>query len=764
MDYRVGDKLDNQYVVVEKHHGGMSSVYVVRDEFSNKRFAVKTVRESLLADAQAVQRFAEEGRTWMKLGRHPHIVEAIIYREIDHQPFLFLEYVEGGDLQNLLNREHALFLPQLLTFAQQACAGMQYVHTVEISSAQRGVIHRDLKPGNMMLTKRAEVKITDFGLAKVYGSRTEAAQSGLGLGTYFYMPPEQFLDAASADERSDIYSFGVFLYFASTGEPPVPGRSVAELAHNLLNRTPAPPASLCEDLPSSLDALIMRCLSRQRADRPASFAEVGETLGRVHQDMEQDPKWTQPVLVCTVCGYLTRHRYSLCPICASAFAPGHWGQSPASSSRERGTVGSQAVDSTRVAEQLCQQALQDEKAGRLEQALNSLRRAAALRRDDQRLVAELDRVAGLYRAQRAREKAKVYNWPMLNGNVTRNGFSPESVVPPLSLRWTVEAAAWALASPVVANGVLYIAGGGSPTGPSSVGAAGGDRGQLVALDVTRGQERWRRGFPRELTLTPVVVGGERLLLPMDRELVCLQAETGAPCWAYPGRVPLTASPLVWGQTIFFANEAGQVHAMNALNGSLQWTAQVEGGVYTAPALWNNRLFVGTVRNRLVCLSAVDGSEYWQYVAGAEITSGPSLHGNLVLFGAADHRVYCLLQSSGRLLWDFETQGEIHSTPGLVGEAAIFGSRDGSLYCVELRTGSLRWEYHTSDWVETSPAISENFIYAAGHDGYLRVLEAASGLSLWEYEVGEEIRCSPAVSGGQIFLVTSSGRAHAFRAH
>ncbi len=755
MEYQVGDKLDNQYVIVEKHHGGMSSVYVVRDEFSNKRFAVKTVREALMADAQAAQRFAEEGRTWMKLGRHPHIVEAIIYREIERQPFLFLEYVDGGDLQNLLNREHTLFLPQLLSFAQQACAGMQYVHTVEISPAQHGVIHRDLKPGNMMLTKRAEVKITDFGLAKVYGARTEAAQSGLGLGTYFYMPPEQFLDAASADERSDIYSFGVFLYFAATGKAPVPGRSVAELAHSLLNRTPTPPASLCEDLPPAFDALIMRCLSRQRADRPDSFAELGDKLGQIQHDMEQDPRWSQSVPACTVCGYLTRHRYSLCPICASAFAPGHWGQTPEAETREPGTVGATGMDTARVAEQLFQQALQDEKAGRLEQALNSLRRAAALRRDDQRLVAELDRVAGLYRVQRSHDKAKVYNWPMLNGNVTRNGFSPESVVPPLTLRWTVEASEWTIASPVVANGVLYVAGG---------GVSGGDRGQLVALDIARGQEHWRRGFPRELTLTPVVVAGERLLIPIDRELVCLEADTGDLCWAYPGRVPLTASPLVWGQTVFFADEAGQVHAMNALTGSLQWTAQVEGSVYTAPALWNNRLFVGTVRNRLVCLSAVDGTEYWQYVAGAEITSGPSLHGNLVLFGAADHRVYCLLQSSGRLLWDFETQGEIHSTPGLVGEATIFGSRDGSLYCVELRTGNLRWEYRTSDWVETSPAISENFIYAGSHDGYLRVLEAASGLSLWEYEVGEEIRCSPALSGGQVLLVTSGGRVHAFRAH
>ncbi len=757
MEYQVGEKIDNQYVIIEKHHGGMSTVYVARDEFSNKRFAVKTVRENLAADAQAVQRFAEEGRTWMKLGRHPHIVEAIIYREIAGQPFLFLEYVDGGDLQHLLNRERTLFLPQLLTFAQQVCSGMQYVHTAEISPAQRGIIHRDLKPANMMLTKRAEVKITDFGLAKVYGSRTDSAQSGLGLGTFFYMPPEQFLDAASADERSDIYSFGVFLYVAAVGESPVQGNSVAEFAHNLLNRTPNAPRAVRPDLPASLDALIMRCLSRRRTDRPDSFAEAGEALTQIQRELEDDPRWRQPVQICSVCGYLTQYRYSLCPICASTFIAGRWGQVPEAESRTPGTVGAETMDAARVARQLFEQAQQDEKSGRLEQALNSLRRAAALQRDDPQIVAELDRVAALYRAHRAREKSRVFNWPMLNGNVTRNGFSPESVVPPLTLRWSLPVAQWAIASPVVANGLLYVAGGGAPGG-------GGDRGQLVALEATKGQERWRRRFPRELTLTPVVAGGERLLVPVDRELVCVQADTGAPCWAYPVPVPLTASPLVWGQTAYFADEAGHVYAMDAHTGLLEWTAQVEGGVYTSPALWNNRLFLGTARNRLICLSIVDGTEHWQYVAGAEVTAGPALHGNLVLFGAADHRVYCLLQSTGRLLWEFETQGEVHSTPALVGEAAIFGSRDGSLYCVELRTGNLRWEYRTADWVDTAPAISENFAYVASHDGYLRVLEAASGLSLWEHEVGEEIRCSPALSGGQVFVVTSQARVHAFRSH
>lgn len=753
MEYEVGHKIDDQYVILEKHHGGMSTVYVVRDEFSKKRFAVKTVQERFSTDAQAARRFAEEGRTWMKLGRHPHIVEAIIYREIEGQPFLFLEYVDGGNLQQLLNREKPLFLPQVLEFAQQICAGMQYVHTAEISSARQGVIHRDLKPGNLMLTRECQIRITDFGLAQVFGARIEAGETGWGLGTYYYMPPEQCLDAASADERSDIYSFGVFLYFATTGRPPVSGKKVSEIVHNILNRVLRPPRELRPELPETLDALIMKCLSRNRTDRFESFARVSEALKPIQEEIATSEQWRVIVQACAGCGYLTECRYTECPICASGFVVCRYGEESPGVQIVAGRAKRSVGDAARAAEQLYQQALQDEQAGRLEQALNSLRRAAALAREDPRIVTKLDQVAEAYRRQRAHQRPKTYNWPMLHGNITRSGYTPGSVAPPLTLRWSVTASEWAISSPVVANGVLYLAAGSSEAGK---------RGALVALEALRGGEHWRRSFAHELGLTPTVAAGELLFVPVDREMVCLTPAEGSLQWSYPAQARITTSPLTWGKFVYFGDEAGHVYALDAARGTLHWLTEVEGALYTAPALWQDRLFVGTTHNRLVALSPGEGTILWEYVAGGEITCGPSLHGNLLLFGASDGRVYCLLQRSGRLLWDFEAQGEIHSTPSLAGETAVFGSRDGAIYCVELRTGNLRWEYRTEDWVDSAPAISENFVFCGGHDGYLRVLELASGLSLWEYDLGQEIRCSPALFGGHAYVVTSQAEVYAFR--
>lgn len=752
MEYQIGEKIDNQYVILEKHHGGMSTVYVVSDDFSNKRFAVKTIREDLTADAQAVSRFAEESRTWMKLGRHPHIVEAIIYREIQGQPFLFLEYVNGGDIQRLLDKEKRLFLPQLVQFGIQGAEGMNYVHTVEISAAQKGVIHRDLKPGNMMLTRQAQVKITDFGLAKVYGARTEAVESGKGLGTYLYMPPEQFLDAASADERSDIYSFGVFLYYAATGEPPLTGKNASQIVHAILNTVPTAPRKLRPEIPLSLELLIMRCLARQRTDRPNSFLEVQRALEEVAREMGEDKAWQVPVLGCDTCGYLSEHQYINCPICASNMRSRVCGVTEEQSPEE--AAAEQAKLEQAAAEQLYRQALADEQAGRVEAALNSLRRAAALRRDDPDITKKLDELAHRYRATRAREQSKSYNWPMPQGNPGRSGYTPETVAPPMSLRWSVTVSEWAMASPVVSNGLLFVAAG------SSQAAA---RGSLACMDVTKGHERWRRTLARELTLSPAVMSAEGLLLqPMDRELICMDARIGVPKWVYLAEAPITNSPLVWGDMAYFGDEGGRVYALEVKGGALQWIAEVEGALYTPIALRRDMLYVGTAKNRVLAMSTVDGATYWEHVAGGEITAGPTLAGNLVLFGAADGRVYAVLQSSGRLLWDFETQGEVHSAPATVEEQTIVGSRDGSLYCVELRTGTLRWEYRTSDWVDSSPAISSNFAYCTGHDGKVRVLEVASGLCLWEYEVGEEIRSSPAISSGHLVVVTSTSQVLAFR--
>ncbi|MBC7289273.1 MAG: serine/threonine protein kinase, partial [Armatimonadetes bacterium] len=210
--FQVGDKIDGQYLVLERHEGGMGVVLVVVDQITQHKFAVKTLRPELMDHPEALERFRQEARTWLGLGWHPHLVHAAIYRESGGVPLLFLEYVDGVSLADLLAHERGLWPPQALDYALQVCDGMKYLHSAVTPQGERGVIHRDLKPGNVLINRRGEAKVTDFGLAKIHGDIAGLAERRRGLGTLSYMPPEQVLDAASADRRSDIYSFGAMLY------------------------------------------------------------------------------------------------------------------------------------------------------------------------------------------------------------------------------------------------------------------------------------------------------------------------------------------------------------------------------------------------------------------------------------------------------------------------------------------------------------------------------------------------------------------------
>ena len=322
MEFQLRDKIDNQYRVTEKHFGGMSVVYIVLDEFSQRRFAVKTLKQELLEDRTAISRFSAEARTWMNLGRHENIVEAIIYREIEGQPFLFLEYIEGANLQVLIDSERQLFPPQLTRFMLQVCAAMIYVHNARVGPGEMGVIHRDIKPANIMLTREAVVKITDFGLAKTYGMPSEHSDVGVGLGTYLYMPPEQLLDASSADRTSDVYAFGVAYYTAITGRPPIQGKNAGQVVRNILSQEPVRPGQLVGGVPPELEDIIMRCLAKQREERFQSFEELRTALLAAQEVVDATHAGRDDIRTCRGCGYVTTYSHQACPICANSFEAG----------------------------------------------------------------------------------------------------------------------------------------------------------------------------------------------------------------------------------------------------------------------------------------------------------------------------------------------------------------------------------------------------------------------------------------------------------
>lgn len=316
MEFRKGELIDYQYLVQQIiRTGGMGILYIVRDSFSDRQCAVKSVKEELLEKGEAVRRFEREAKVWLNLGSHENVVQALFYREVCHTPLLFMEYVDGPDLGTIVAKAHALPLPQVIDFGLQICRGMIYAIKQARRFSDEGLVHRDLKPRNILVARDRKAKITDFGLVKVSGDFTRLTADRGGIGTIPYMPPEQIRRAAAVDVRTDIYSLAVVLYQIAAGRRPFVGNTATDVIRQIEEQDPQPPSSLNERLPKDFDDLVLACLSKAPDDRPESFERVQEQLAAIQI---APSVLTGTETECAACGMVLLPSEDPCCLCGGA--------------------------------------------------------------------------------------------------------------------------------------------------------------------------------------------------------------------------------------------------------------------------------------------------------------------------------------------------------------------------------------------------------------------------------------------------------------
>ena len=254
----------NHYRIIEKiGAGGMGEVYLAEDTELNRKVALKFLSPHFLCDADCVSRFQREAQAVAKLN-HPNIVTIYEVSEYQGRPFFAMEYVEGQPL-SLLIKQGGCSLDKLLDLATQICDGLSKAH-------QAGIVHRDVKPANILIDGDGRPKIADFGLATIQGS-DQLTGSGSTLGTIGYMSPEQLL-GETVDQRSDIFSLGVILYQMLTGQLPFKGDYEATITYAIVNIEPEPlPTHLKEALPR-LQGIIDRALRKDRIERYQQMTEL----------------------------------------------------------------------------------------------------------------------------------------------------------------------------------------------------------------------------------------------------------------------------------------------------------------------------------------------------------------------------------------------------------------------------------------------------------------------------------------------------------
>jgi WD40 repeat protein/CubicO group peptidase (beta-lactamase class C family) len=264
-----------EYVLLEKiGQGGMGTVYRALHTRLDKVVAVKTLTAGLVSHPEAVARFGREMKAVGKLN-HPNIIQATDAGEVEGVHFLVMEYVEGADLARVARRVGRLRVADACEVARQAAHGLAHAH-------ERGLIHRDVKPSNLLLSAAGQVKLLDLGLARLQKAFTEGGSTitGVVLGTFDYMAPEQGEDAHAVTARADVYSLGCTLYHLLTGRPPFAGRPTAALKLRAHATEPVPPVRAARaEVPEALAAVLARMLAKGPAERYAGAAEVAEALG-----------------------------------------------------------------------------------------------------------------------------------------------------------------------------------------------------------------------------------------------------------------------------------------------------------------------------------------------------------------------------------------------------------------------------------------------------------------------------------------------------
>jgi serine/threonine protein kinase/Tfp pilus assembly protein PilF len=273
-DLTTGSTFANRYKIIEElGKGGMGKVYKVFDQEVQAKMALKLIKPEVSADKNTIDRFRNE----LKIARdisHKNICRMYDLGREAGSYFITMEYVSGEDLKSFIRRSRQLVVGTAIYIAKQVCEGLAEAHRV-------GVVHRDLKPGNIMIDKEGNAKIMDFGIARSISVKGITG-AGVMIGTPEYMSPEQ-VEGKEVDQRSDIYSLGIILYEMLTGQVPFEGDTPFTIGVKQKSEIPRDPKELNAQIPQDLSRLILRCLEKDKDRRYRSADELGADLEKIEK-------------------------------------------------------------------------------------------------------------------------------------------------------------------------------------------------------------------------------------------------------------------------------------------------------------------------------------------------------------------------------------------------------------------------------------------------------------------------------------------------
>ena len=276
---KIGQIVKERYEILEiLGEGGMAFVYKARDTQLERFVAIKTLKPNYVNQNTFVERFRREAQTAANLN-HPNIVQIFDWG-IDEEPYFVMEYIEGNTLTSIISKNRTISLSDILFIGSQVSSGLHAAH-------MKGLVHRDIKPGNIMITPDGKVKVTDFGIVSLQNEESDITKTGSILGTASYISPEQ-AQGKPVSIESDLYSLGTVLYELIAGRPPFSGDSPIATATKHLTDKPEKLSTFRRDLPRGVENAVMKLLEKATYDRYRSAEDLRATLLQQRKNLQAE--------------------------------------------------------------------------------------------------------------------------------------------------------------------------------------------------------------------------------------------------------------------------------------------------------------------------------------------------------------------------------------------------------------------------------------------------------------------------------------------
>lgn len=800
-EYRLEQKLGG---------GGFGTVYLAEHIHEHSQVAIKVLQVSL-SKKEDFREFLNETRTMIRL-RHPHIIPLLdVGLSRDDFPFLVMEYAAQGTLQDRHPRGTRLPLATIAEYVEQIASALQYAH-------DHRIIHRDVKPENMLLRADGTLLLSDFGIAKIMEQSTLMSMQNQS-GTPAYMAPEQHKGYPCF--ASDQYALAVVAYEWISGTRPFHGsREWLAVQH-----VTAPLPSLLNIIPTfppNIEQVLFKALSKEPEQRFATIQEFAAAFRATVQEapvsdadmqklpLEKPPSKERLTQQPDTTGSIqTESEISTPPapqmpttdqpiepeILPIRQDPDHM-TNPISSDRPDTPYPITHPSTLPI--------ITTEKPF---DAIKATRRLFSSRRHSFLLSSLL--LIGLIifvlfismlgtnvpNPQNSSNTLSIHhsNTPSIHRPNNEQVLDTNTVAH-LVKKWAFQTKGYVESSPAVVDGIIYI---------------GSDDGNVYAIDAHSGKKKWAFPTGGSVVSSPVVVNGIVYVGSDDGNVYAIDAGSGQQKWIFPTGNPVSSSPAVADGLVYIGTNDGNLYIIDALSGqqkrscytgapssNSQEPSGPPGGppgpppiASSFPLIVSSVVYISAPDGNLYAIDALSCQQKWVFRTTGSLLSSPAIANGLVYIGSLDRRgsfnkhIYAIDAQSGDQKWVFQTLGTgpsgrqerppgpppaVTSSPVVVDGIVYIGADNSNVYAIDAQSGTQKWISRTSGPVVSSPAVASGVIYVGTLEGFssnngmdMYAIDAQSGQQMWNAQIGGSVHSSPAVANTVVYVGSADGNVYAF---